>query len=105
MRKPVDRDLITCGKAAEILGISLQAVHQGLRRGIVRHQLVHGRKMIDSHRLVQRWRGLSDLEVQAELRNGYLDCSVWGPPPWTPDQWQTLRVVLELSHAANKFCG
>jgi hypothetical protein len=96
MTKPVDSDLITCGEAAEILGISLQAVHQGLRKGIVRYQLVNGRKMLDPHRLVQRWRGVSDQEAWAQRCNSYLDCSAWGPPPWTPDQWQTLRVVLEM---------
>ena len=96
MTKPVDSNLITCGEAAEILGISMQAVHQGLRKGIVRYQLVNGRKMIDPHRLVQRWRGVSDQEAWAQRCNSYLDCSAWGPPPWTPDQWQTLRVVLEM---------
>ena len=50
MNKPVDQDLITCSEAAGILGISLQAVHHGLRKGIVRHQLINGRKMIDPHR-------------------------------------------------------
>lgn len=42
-----------------------------------------------------------ELEEIAERANSYLDCSVWGPPPWTPDQWQTLRVVLELTEDAN----
>lgn len=96
MYKSVDQDLLTCGEAAEILGISLQAVHQGLRKGIVRHQLVNGRKMIDQHRLVQRWRGVSDQEAWVQRCNSYLDCSAWGPPPWSHDQWATLRVVLEL---------
>jgi len=93
----VEQDLITCGEAAEILGVSLQAVHQGLRNGIVRHQLVNGRKMLDPHRLAQRWRGVSDQEAWAQRCNRYLDCSAWGPPPWTADRWQTLRVVMELS--------
>ena len=96
MNKPVERDLITCGEAAGILGISLQAVHQGLRKGIVRHQLVNGRKMIDSHRLVERWKGASPEVALAQRCNAYLDCSAWGPPPWSADQWQTLRVVLEM---------
>ena len=97
MNKPVKRDLITCGEAAGILGISLQAVHQGLRKGIVRHQLVNGRKMIDRHRLEQRWKGLSELEVFAQRANASLDCKAWGPPPWSAEQWQTLRVVIELA--------
>ncbi len=97
MQKPVDRDLISCGEAAELLGVSLQAVHQGLRRGLVRHEVVAGRKMVDRHRLLQRLKGISDLEAQAELCNRYLDCSAWGPPPWSNEQWQTLRVVLEMA--------
>ncbi len=96
MTKPIDRDLITVQEAAELLGISLQAVHQGLRNGIVAHQLVNGRRMIDPYRLLQRWKGISDLEAQAELCNRYLDCSAWGAPPWSQEQWQTLRAVLEF---------
>jgi hypothetical protein len=95
--KGVDLELITVQEAAEVLGISVQAVHQGLRRGLVRHEVVDGRKMIDRHRLLQRWKGISDLEAQAELCNRYLDCSTWGPPPWSKEQWQTLAVVLELA--------
>jgi hypothetical protein len=53
--------------------------------------------MVDRHRLLQRWKGISDLEAQAELCNRYLDCSAWGPPPWSAEQWQTLRVVLSLT--------
>ncbi len=97
MHKSVERDLITCGEAAGILGITLQAVHQGLRKGIVRYQLVNGRKMIERARLVQRWKGVSDEEALAARCNAMLDCSGWGPPPWTADQWQTLRVVLEMA--------
>jgi len=48
--------------------------------------------------LRQLWcQGLSDLEAQAELCNRYMDCSAWGPPPWSAEQWQTLRVVLEVA--------
>ena len=96
MTKPVDSDLITCGEAAEILGISLQAVHQGLRKGIVRYQLVNGRKMLDPHRLVQRWRGVSDQDAVAQRLNAFLG-DEWPAPPWTADQWTTLLVVMELA--------
>ena len=97
MPKTVERDLITCGEAAGILGITLQAVHQGLRRGTVRFELVNGRRMIERDRLVQRWKGVSDEEALAERCNSMLDCSAWGPPPFTADQWQTLMVVLEMA--------
>ena len=29
--------------------------------------------------------------------NEYLDHSRWSSPPWTREQWQTLRVVIELA--------
>ena len=74
----------------------IKPVHQGLRNGIVGHQLVNGRKMIDRHRLEQRWKGLSELEVFAQRANASLDCKAWGPPPWSADQWQTTRVIIEL---------
>ena len=84
-------------RAAEILGISQAAVYAGLRKGIVRYELRHGRMMIDPQRLAQRWRGVSDEEAWAQRCNAYLDCSASGAPPWTADQWATLRVVLELA--------
>jgi len=96
MYKPVDRDLITCAEAAGILGISLQAVHQGLRKGLVRHQLVNGRKMVDPHRLVQRWKGVSDDEAWAQTLNRYLGDS-WPAPPYSGDQVTTLALCLEMA--------
>ena len=71
MKRPIERELVTCAEAAEILGISLQAVYQGLRNGIISHELVLGRKMIDPDRLVQRWRGVSDQEAWAARCNGF----------------------------------
>ena len=62
------------------------------------HQLVKSRKMIDPHRLLQRWKGVSDQEAWAQKANSYLDCSAWGAPPWTADQWATLRVVMEVAN-------
>ena len=97
MKRPIERELVTCAEAAEILGISLQAVYQGLRNGIIGHELVLGRKMIDPDRLVQRWRGLSDQEAWAQRCNGFLDLECWGPPPWSADQWITLRNVIEMA--------
>jgi hypothetical protein len=99
MTKPVDSDLITCGEAAEILGISLQAVHQGLRKGIVRYQLVNGRKMLNPHRLVQRWRGVSDQEARVQRLNAFLG-DEWPAPPWDSDQVATLALCLEMAGEA-----
>lgn len=81
------------------MGISLQAVHQGLRKGIVRHQLVNGRKMIDPHRLVQRWKGVSDQEAVAQTLNAYLGAG-WPAPPWDGDQVATLALCLEMADEA-----
>ena len=96
MHKSVERDLITCGEAAGILGITLQAVHQGLRKGIVRHELVNGRKMIERDRLVQRWKGVSDEEALAARLNSYLGDN-WPAPPWSSEQVATLAMCLSLA--------
>ena len=29
--------------------------------------------------------------------NSYLDLESWGPPPWSADQWVTLRNVIEMA--------
>ncbi len=52
--------------------------------------------MIERARLVQRWKGVSDEEALAARLNSYLG-DKWPAPPYTADQWQTLRVVLELA--------
>ena len=36
-------------------------------------------------------------EAWAQRCNSYLECAAWGGPPFTADQWATLRVVLELA--------
>ncbi len=74
-------------------------MHQGLRKGIVRHQLVNGRKMLDPHRLVQRWKGVSDEEALAERLNSYLGES-WPAPPWSGDQAATVAMCLSLAEEA-----
>ena len=33
----------------------------------------------------------------AQRCNGFLDLECWGPPPWSADQWITLRVVMEMA--------
>jgi hypothetical protein len=38
-----------------------------------------------------------DWERIAELANASLDCASWGPPPWAPEQWATLSMVLSLA--------
>ncbi|MEY4805700.1 MAG: hypothetical protein RLZZ206_89 [Cyanobacteriota bacterium] len=38
-----------------------------------------------------------DWERIAELANASLDCASWGPPPWAPEQWVTLSMVLSLA--------
>jgi hypothetical protein len=96
MHKSVDQDLVTCGEAAGILGITLQAVHQGLGKGIVRYQLVNGRKMLERDRLVQRWKGVSDEEALAARLNSYLG-ETWPTPPWSCEQVATLALLLSMA--------
>ena len=31
----------------------------------------------------------------------FIDPGCWGPPPWSREQWQTLRVVIELAEDAD----
>lgn len=33
----------------------------------------------------------------APVANEFLDCSAWGPPPWSADRWVTLCHVLEMA--------
>ena len=40
---------------------------------------------------------INDSDRWARRCNAYLDLECWGPPPWTPDQWQTLLVVMEMA--------
>lgn len=47
---------------------------------------------------INRW--IESRDGWTERANAYLDCSCWGPPPWTADQWQTLRVVMEMAYDA-----
>lgn len=37
----------------------------------------------------------------AAIANGFLQPSAWGPPPWSPDQWATLGMVLSLAEEAS----
>ncbi len=96
MHKPIDRDLITCAEAAEILGISKAAVYAGLRKGIVRYELRHGRMMVDPRRLVQRWRGVSDQEAWAQRLNAFLGDN-WPSPPYSAEQVATLALCIEMA--------
>jgi len=47
----------------------------------------------------QLWRCASESsEVEwGTTCNSYLDLECWGPPPWSADQWVTLRVVMEMA--------
>ena len=36
-------------------------------------------------------------EEVALVANGFLDVSLWGPPPWPADRWVTLLHVLEMA--------
>ena len=38
-------------------------------------------------------------EDVAQLANSYLDLDAWPPPPWDPDHWATLWLVLDMARA------
>ena len=116
--KPADLTLpssvVTVAEAAQILGISKVAVYAGLRNGRLRSWHEQGRRVMARDGLEQRWWGSSQRpggdhvgprtrkaatgwDRIAEVANASLDCSAWGPPPWSGDRWATLSVVLELA--------
>ncbi len=39
----------------------------------------------------------SDWAAIGERANACLGLECWGPPRWTADQWQALRVVMEMA--------
>ena len=44
---------------------------------------------------INRW--IESRDAWTKRANAYLDCSCWGPPPWTALQWATLRNVIEMA--------
>ena len=38
-----------------------------------------------------------DWEEIARVANSYLDCMLWGPPPWTSQQWGVLAEVIDMA--------
>ena len=44
---------------------------------------------------INRW--IESRDGWMERANAYLDCSCWGPPPWSALQWATLRNVIEMA--------
>ena len=44
---------------------------------------------------INRW--IESRDAWTQRANGYLDCSRWGPPPWTSGQWVTLRNLIEMA--------
>lgn len=111
--RTLPRDVVTVAEAAAILGISSQAIYAGLRCGRVSFTRVQGRKVLQRDGLEERWWGSSqrvadhplprateagpDWPLIAEVANGHLDCSAWGPPPWPSDRWATLAMVISLA--------
>jgi len=57
--------------------------------------------MLDPHRLVQRWKGLSDEDMVAQRLNSYLGPD-WPAPPRSADQAATIDLckgmALEVTH-------
>ena len=103
------RQFVTVSEAALLLGVSQQAVHRACRVGRIRFEVIGGVRVLQREGLAARWHGSSqrrrmipvepepDLVAIAERANAYLDCSAWGPPPFSADQWQTLQVVMEMA--------
>lgn len=57
-------------------------------------------------RLVRRWKGLSDEETLEERCNAMLDGSDWEQATWSKEQWETLRVMVEMAgDATQRVCA
>ena len=101
--------LITVQQAATALGVSAASVYKALKVGRLPVRKAGKRLMIERDDLSARWHGSSqrrmvvpaepgpDWAAIATTANAYLDCSAWGPPPWPPDRWATLAMVISLA--------
>ena len=110
-------DLVSRKEAAAILNRSVSAVSRALRDGRLTYadperRLLHRpglevkfrqttRPRIDAPQrkaqnapMRDRDERLSDWTEQA---NAFLDPTAWSAPPWTRDQWITLRNVIEMA--------
>jgi predicted DNA-binding transcriptional regulator AlpA len=113
-------DYVTVREAAQLLGISEQAVHKRIRAGRFPFQLVHGVRVLEREGLERRWWGssqrLADMPPQgiaalssqqqqsgppweriAVLLNGFLGPD-WPAPPWSAEQVNTLEMCIALAH-------
>jgi hypothetical protein len=112
-------ELLTVSELSRQSGISRQSVYRAIRDGRLSRYLItapDGRRLLEPEALEfctnggirgrrdSPWMQWSDapavpdgprLEHVAGWGNALIDAAAWGPPPWTVEQWQSLRVVLE----------
>ncbi len=103
--------LISVKQAAARLAVSCPAVYKALKVGRLPFQLVGGRRMLRSEGLEQRWHGSSQRMVVilvapepqgpnwpalAAKVNNYVGPD-WPAPPWSPEQINTLAMILTLA--------
>ena len=109
------KQLITVAQAADVLGRSKSAIYKALndspprlsysdpvkrlleRQGLEQRFARSTRPRVDkplarSLEMAEESAGLEhpfdeEWEEIARVANTYLDCKLWGPPPWTAQQW------------------
>ena len=110
-------DLITQKEAAAILNRSVSAVSRAIKGGRLGYADSE-RRLLARPGLEQRFARKTRPRIDAPQRkaqnapmrdrderlsdwteqaNAYLDATAWSAPPWTRDQWITLRNVIELA--------
>jgi hypothetical protein len=56
------------------------------------------RRQINTPEPTKTWASALDWWAEVAPRcNAYLDATCWGPPPWSPEQWATLQMLLTLA--------
>ena len=119
-----NKKLITVAEAAKILNRSKSAIYQALnshpprleyhdlrsrlllREGLETRFARSTRPRVDAPQAKPPEPGLEPLsfnekwEIIAETANQTLDCSRWGKPPWSAQQWAVLAGTLEMGFEA-----
>ena len=117
---PTDPPTLSVAETAAATGFTRQAVHRAVKDGrlsrfLIRDSQGHARLMPEAIGAIRRGLlrqridtappapepeadpGFMDWSDVAGWGNAQVDCSVFGAPPWTAEQWSTLALVLDQS--------
>lgn len=104
-------EVATIKEAAQILGVTHQAVYAGVRNGRLKAQQQCGRLVVQREGLERRWWGSSqrvadhhrepNWQQVAALLNAYLPD--WPAPPWDADQACTLAQCVAMAQEGRQL--